>query len=207
MNTFDFKELSWLLMLIPLGIVFCAGLLFLSSTSRWVRQKRMVSALAEPDFNLVHANFNSRQFFFAQPPVWLAIKANDPAIVQAALGLHHPTPCWWEDGLVEARQDKLFISPPISGWILVVGSGLPEPGDNIDRCYHFLVRLSRQLKQVQYFCADRILNHHAWAILDAGEVFRAYAWAGQTLWNQGLITAAEKELKILCLDYATQQNF
>ena len=31
---------------------------------------------------------------------------------------------------------------------------------------------------------------------------RAYAWAGETLWSQGLRTPAEKELGLKCFDYA-----
>ena len=53
--------------------------------------------------------------------------------------------------------------------------------------------LSRKLGHVQFFSANRVLNHHSWALLDQGEVFRAYAWAGETLGNQGPLTAAEKD--------------
>jgi hypothetical protein len=127
-------------------------------------------------------------------------------VVQAALNLYRPTFCSWEEGLAEAREDKLFISPPISGWVLVVGSGLPEPAEDPDRCYRFLAALSRKLGHVQFYSASRVVNHHCWAMLERGRVYRAYAWAGETLWNQGPTTAAEKELNLLCFAYATEQN-
>jgi hypothetical protein len=126
--------------------------------------------------------------------------------VQAALNLHRPTPCSWEEGLAEARQDKLFISPPISGWVLVVGPGLPEPAEDVDACYRFLAGLSRKLGHLQFFSVSRVVNYHCWALMERGHVFRAYAWAGETLWNQGPVTAAEKELQMLCLDYGGEQN-
>jgi hypothetical protein len=143
---------------------------------------------------------------FEQPSRWLVVKAKDPATVQAALNLHHPTPCSWEEGLVEARDDKLFISPSISGWVLVVGPGLPGPFEDVDKCYRFLTSLSRKLGQVQFFSASRVVPQHAWALLESGRVFRAYAWSGETLWNQGILTAAEKELDLRCFDYGSEQN-
>jgi len=101
-----------------------------------------------------------------------------------------------------AGEAKLFIAPPVKGWILVFGSGLPEPQDDVDACYRFVVELSRRLGHVQLFSASRILHHHAWVRAESGRIIRAYAWAGRTLWVQGQRTRAEKELAVTCLDYA-----
>ena len=197
-------------MLIPFSLVLGTGVLFIVSAVRWARQRR------EANEHSVHLNFTPsffvrasfRESLFEQPCRWLAIKANDPAAVQNVLHLHAPMPCSWEEGLIEARERKLFISPPVGGWILVVGSSLPDPTEDVDECYRFLTSLSRKLGHVQFFSTNRFDNHHAWALIDQGRVFRAYAWAGETLWNQGPMTAAEKDLKLSCFDYATgQSNF
>jgi hypothetical protein len=37
--------------------------------------------------------------------------------------------------------------------------------------------------------------------MQAGRVVRAYAWAGKTLWNQGIKTPAELELGFKCFGY------
>ena len=37
--------------------------------------------------------------------------------------------------------------------------------------------------------------------MDDGCVTRAYAWAGETIWNQGVETIAEIELDMNCLGY------
>lgn len=190
-------------MLIPFGLVLGTGVLFIFSAVRWARQRR------ETNEHFAHLNFspsffvrsNFRESLFGQPCRWLAIKANHLSTVQNALHLSAPMPCSWEEGLIEAREHKLFISPPISGWVLVVGSCLPDPTEDVDKCYRFLTDLSRKLGHVQFFSANRVLNHHAWALIDKGRVFRAYAWAGETLWNQGQATAAEKDLKLVCYDY------
>lgn len=136
---------------------------------------------------------------FFRPSCWLAIKSRSLVAVQAALGLHNPKPCSWVDGL--AGEAKLFIAPPVKGWILVMGSDLPDPFEDVDACYKFLIQLSRKLGQVQLFGASRILHHHAWVKAESGRVVRAYAWAGKTLWHQGHRTAAETELALQCFDY------
>lgn len=203
MSGLEFKEVVSLLMLIPFGLVLGTGVLFIFSAIRWARQRR------EANDQFAHLNFspgffvraNFRESLFGQPCRWLAIKGNSPAAVQNALHLNAPMPCSWEEGLIEARERKLFISPPVSGWILVVGSSLPDPSDDVDKCFRFLTGLSRKVGHVQFFSTNRVVNHHAWALIDKGRVFRAYSWAGETLWNQGPVTAAEKDLKLTCFNY------
>ena len=46
---------------------------------------------------------------------------------------------------------RLFIAPRINGWILVFGSDLPDPSDDVDQCFHFVTGLSRKLGHVQLF--------------------------------------------------------
>ena len=120
------KELVWLLMFIPLGLVLGTGMLFIFSAIRWARQRRATpdqfSTLTFSPSFFVRVNF--REALFGQPCRWLAIKGHNPIAVQDALHLNAPMPCSWEEGLIEAREHKLFISPPVSGWILVVGSSL-----------------------------------------------------------------------------------
>ncbi len=140
-----------------------------------------------------------RTCFFRRPGCWLAVKSRNLLAVQSALGLHNPHPCSWSEGV--AGEGRLFIAPPVRGWILVMGSGLPDPSDDVDACFRFVVGLSRKLGQVQFFSASRVLQHHAWVRAEGGRVLRAYAWAGTTLWQQGARTAVEKELDLKCYNY------
>ncbi len=132
---------------------------------------------------------------------WMMVKGNNVVAVQTALGLHNAVPCSWGEGLEHLQGHRLFVAPPVRGWILVIGHGLPDPSDDIDRCFHFIMKISRRLGQVQFFSFNRPLNHHAWAWVDAGQVRRAYCWAGETLWNQGERTGAERDLDLHCIDY------
>lgn len=134
-----------------------------------------------------------------RPTIWLAIRSGDPAQVLNALSLNDPTPCSWNEGIL--GENKLFIAPPVRGWVLVVGTAVPDPADDVDACFRFLRELGRRLGHVQFFCADRVLHHHAWARIEAGRVVRAYAWAGLTLWDQGVKTTAESELGLKIFGY------
>ncbi|MSU58951.1 MAG: hypothetical protein EXS35_12425 [Pedosphaera sp.] len=137
--------------------------------------------------------------FWRRPACWLAIRSRNLAAVQAALRLGDAKPCSWSEGL--SRERQLFIAPPLSGWIMVMGAGLPDPGDDVDECFRFLMELSKRVGHVQLFKADPVTHHHGWARVEAGRVVRAYAWAGRTIWNQGAKTNAERELGLKCLGY------
>ncbi|MBU6409984.1 MAG: hypothetical protein KGR98_06315, partial [Verrucomicrobia bacterium] len=103
-----------------------------------------------------------------------------------------------------AGDHEFFISPRLNGWVIVKGLGVPNPGENVDVCFHFLTGLSRKLGHVQFFHAETGGYHHAWARLDDGYVTRAYAWAGGTVWRQGDRTVAETELRMKCFDYGEE---
>jgi hypothetical protein len=168
------------------------GLLVWRSRSKKqaIIEQRLETTVAYPRFHL------------PRPSCWLAIKSQNLLAVQTALGLHNPKPCSWMDGF----EEKLFIAPPVNGWILVFGSGLPEPTDDVDICFRFVLNLSRKLGHVQFFSASRILQHHAWVRAESGRVIRAYAWAGKTLWSQGRKTAVERDLDLKCFEYGESEQ-
>ena len=138
---------------------------------------------------------------FDIPCRWLAIRSRSIDGVLSALELHNVTPCSWDEGIAKLTRHDLFVSPPIRGWILVFGNGLPDPSEEIDDCFHMVHRLSHQLGHVQFFSANQSVNHHAWVRATDGQIERAYAWAGETLWNQGKMTKSEKNLELTCLNY------
>ncbi|HVU27099.1 MAG TPA: hypothetical protein VHG71_05110 [Verrucomicrobiae bacterium] len=120
-----------------------------------------------------------------RPAIWLAVRSLESEIVRSML----------------SGQGKFFVSPRVNGWVIVTGPDLPHPDDDVDACYHFLIAISRELGHVQFFYAEKFSAHHAWARLDEGCVTRAFAWAGETVWNQGQKTLSEVELGLKCNDY------
>jgi len=188
------------LLLILLGGVLGGMAVMVALVVHWRRRGMFLNSSTSvpslqffPSFTPPHVVFQHR------PAAWLAIRSRNLHAVQTALGLTNPKPCSWIEGIV--REQKFFIAPPVNGWILVVGSGLPDASDDVDATFCFLLNLSRKLGHVQFFAANRVLGHHAWALVEAGRVVRAYAWAGQTLWNQGVKTRAELELGLKCHRY------
>ncbi len=196
-------------MLVLLGLLLLilgVGAFFFWLTTRHARQRQAWTeeALRSPSRRRWLEAEAFHPEIFDSPCRWLAIRTTEPLAVQKALKLAHPTLCTWAEGLAEASDRRLFITPPIGEWVLVVGPGLPDPGDDVDACYHLLTELSRKLGLVQFFNLNRALGHHAWARLDSGEVLRAYAWAGHVAWNQGPTSPAELGLDLRCYEYFEQ---
>ena len=183
-----------LLLLFGVGVTVAAGLILLMVRILRTRQAEPLSLPSWPSLATYEGAGYSRR-----PGCWLVVKSKNLVAVQSALGLHNARPCSLAEGLAGGKL--LFIAPPVHGWILVTGDGLPDPSENVDACFRMLLDLSQKLGQVQFFKACRILNHHAWARIENGRVVRAYAWAGTTIWNQGVRTHAERELGLVCYDY------
>jgi len=187
-----------LLLLFSAAVAIGAGtVIFVIRQTRLRRERELHLGSCELDLPYAHP---PRSMFLVRPTAWLAIKSRSLRAVQSALGLHNVKPCSFIEGL--AGEEKLFIAPPVKGWILVFGAGLPDPSDDVDASFRFLLNLSRKLGEVQFFSASRILHEHAWVRADRGHVVRAYAWSGRTLWNQGRRTASERALGLKCFDYA-----
>jgi hypothetical protein len=177
-----------------LGILLVAGSFYFMAR-RQIAQLKHESALARPPFEqMVPDSLNL-------PEQWLAIRSSNVAAVQETLGLTNPRRCSWLDGFSIDGVEQLFISPPVNGWILVVGPALPAPEEDIDFCFHFLSHISQRLGHVQFFSLNRVLSHHCWVRAHTGRIERAYAWCGETLWNQGAMTPEETDLGITCHPY------
>ena len=183
-----------LMMLAAYMLVLATGCFFCVAVISRRRTRQLEEQLAR-DISTLPSNI----IFPQRPACWLAIRAASPEGVMAALGLGHSTPCSWSEGMT--GEHEFFISPRVNGWVIVTGLAIPTPDDDVDECFRFLVSLSRKLGHVQFFQAEKFLHYHAWARLDYGCVTRAYAWAGETVWNQGGKTVPETELGVKCLGY------
>jgi len=185
-----------LLLLLLLSVALGIGLTILAL---FVRRPRCRPRAEPRTPGLYQACLLAPSCALYRPGCWVAVRSCNLRAVQSALHLHNPKPCSWLRGLT--GQEELFIAPPIKGWVLVMGSGLPDPSDDVDICFRFVLDVSRKLGQVQLFSVSQALYHHAWVKADSGKVLRAYAWAGRTLWQQGARTPAETELDLKCFDY------
>lgn len=136
---------------------------------------------------------------------WFAVKAVDPASVLDALEFREVTPANWASGLAAAYGDAqitdrwVFVSPPISGWVLVVGGRLPYPTaethHDIGRRFDVLFsRLMKRFDDVQFFGSYRVVGFVAWARALNGKPVRSFAFADEVMANFGEQTSEEMKL-------------
>jgi len=182
-------------LLVMFGVVIALG----SAILGWMLAVHRRTQRRHKDESPLQGFFSSPAKATQRPTCWIAIRSVSQEAVQQALGLNRAEPCSWANGL--AGDHGFFISPRVHGWVIVTGTALPTPTDDVDATFVFLTALSRRLGHVQYFYASRLLHHHAWARLDDGCVTRAYAWTGETVWNQGLITLPETESEVRTFGY------
>lgn len=192
----------WLLSVLLFVLVTAAAMVI--GLIRWRRYQKARAKLEEAEETRTERDSpleDLPQFALKRAGSWLAVKGANAQAVQLALELHNPKRCSWAEGLSADGEQRLFVSPPVSGWTLVIGPALPDPAEDVDVCFRFLLDLSRKLGHVQYFSVHAALDHHAWVRAEAGKIVRAYAWAGKTLWNQGNPTPAEGALNMKCREY------
>jgi len=113
-----------------------------------VRQRRLAapaSASYEPVMFTVpvlsHASVR-------RPPSWLGDQEPESADGSVGSGTAQSQAVLVSGG--PGGEGKLFIAPPIQGWILVLGEGLPQPDDDVDICYRFLINISRRLGECSF---------------------------------------------------------
>ena len=149
---------------------------------------------------------------------WFAVKTEQPTLVAQTLNLTNRRPANWKTGVEAgyarpARGDShswVFVSPPIGGWVFVVGGDLPLPdlrdstpqqGAGIDRRFEQLFgALSKAFPEVQIFASYRVVRLDGWARARGGRVERNFLIAdGEVYANVGAQTIEERQLKFLDL--------
>jgi len=69
-----------------------------------IRLARRKPAVSEPAFDSPAAFPYGCGGFAAPARLWLVVKSSNARSVQSALGLHHPTPCSWSEGLTGEKK-------------------------------------------------------------------------------------------------------
>src|SRR6266403_2082153 len=104
------------LLLVLFGLALSAGMSMVLILVRRSAKNRVQSPVWKPETFKITATPLSHSFC-GRPESWLAVKNPNLVAVQSALGLHNAKLCSWSEGL----DQKLFIAPPVNGWILVMG--------------------------------------------------------------------------------------
>ncbi|GAA1404116.1 hypothetical protein ACFQZ4_50930 [Catellatospora coxensis] len=133
---------------------------------------------------------------FGYKTSWIAVRDGAAAEVATALGLGQVVPMSWDEGTDRAYDQGVYVSAPVSGWVLAHGRDLGLDGDHAD----FLPRLadlSRALGEVCFFGTHRVSEYHAWALCRDGHVRRAYCIGdGQVHQFHGPVSEIEQALGV-----------
>ncbi len=192
-------------LLLLLGLVVALGGICIVLVLHWLKTRHFQQPLSKSKTSHKQEPPEVCPAYFDPPKRWLAIKQNEVESVQRALKLRNLRPCSLEEGFRLNEEHSLFLTPSLDGWVLVMGPVLLQLSEEPDLCFHFMRRISYKLGLVQFFEADRIVNHHSWVLASDGDIIRAYSWNGETVWNQGKRTSAEKRLGLVCLDYGEME--
>ena len=106
--------------------------------------------------------------------MWIAVKTINKEKVAQTIGLKSTKPSNWQNGIDEAYKDAIFITPPVEGWILVVGMKLPsgDSKESIKEVAELLKKLSTQFGEAQFFCTNRVVDYHCWIKSTNGKIER-----------------------------------
>lgn len=138
---------------------------------------------------------------FGYKCVWFVVKSSDSEDVAKTFGLKSPVRCNWKSGIMGAYRGNIFVSPPVNGWIFIVGDELPTLDDpkRKKETEALLTNLSSKYDEAQQYASHRIVGLATWAKASGGIILREYSYlgeSGEVLFNIGEKTKEEVEAGI-----------
>jgi len=135
---------------------------------------------------------------------WIAIKTQDVHKVLATLDLSHVVSSNWQSGIgtvyhEDLGENRIFVSPPVKGWVFVVGLALPHPlgARFVDKWTPLIEGLAAEFQEVQYYFTYPLIDFYAWARVLKGRISRAFAISDEgVIVKRGRISAGEKSLAL-----------
>ncbi len=151
---------------------------------------------------------------FGHDMAWVAVRTCDTQSVVRALGLVDAKPANWRTGTSAIyepalRATAVFVSPPVGEWTLIAGLSLPHPVEApfVDKCRPLLRRLAHVFGDVQYFANDTVVDLHAWARVEAGQLKRGYAVIDtNVVWCEGTPGRDERALGLAHFEIRGVEN-
>jgi len=142
---------------------------------------------------------------FGYKCMWIAVKTNDKAKIAEILEIKNGKPCNWKYGIEQAYQDKVFITPQVGQWTLIVGWGLTSFSfkSELEEVRSFtgkIDKLSKEFGEAQFFVTHRVSDYQLWAKSISGKTTRLYCFLGEKGENiaiEGEPTEIEKKFKLV----------
>ena len=128
---------------------------------------------------------------FGYNTAWLAVKCDAANDVINALHLKLIAECNWVSGINAVYNNKkIFVSPCLDGFILVIGIDL-----ELD--INMLLDIGKRFGEIQYYVTNHVVDFHMWVKIVNGAVVRNYSYVGESgevLTDEGAMTREEEQL-------------
>ena len=149
---------------------------------------------------------------FGYKNLWFAVKVENKNEVAEMLNFRILGRANWENGVKQAYDNRIFITPEIEGWTLIVGDGLLPLIDKDSADINICNKLSLKYGEAHFFYTHRVTEYHIWAKSITGNLIRYYSYIGEQGENlkiAGEPTSIEKGLKLInsFSDEAKQENY
>ncbi len=182
-------------------ILLLSGIFIVIVTSVWIARKKESQDFAKNSL-VVSDTIEDKPISFGYKCMWFAIKTTEQEKVAQLLGLKKTTRSNWKNGLESAYNNAVFITPPVDGWILAVGWGLPQADskETLEKTIDLANTLSRQFGEAQFFCTHRVTEYHCWLKSVNGKSERLYSYLGEQGENiviSGSPTKAERKYNLV----------
>lgn len=152
---------------------------------------------------------------FGYKMAWAAVPTTDTQRVIQAFSLADPIEVSWKEGVAAAYLNyavcgkscphakgygdahRVFVTPPIGQWTLIVGFdlfGTIRNADEAREVFDYFAQISTEFGEVQYFGTSDIVGWDHWLLARNGEVVRAFGYSldwKEPFWNTGKPTSAE----------------
>jgi len=145
---------------------------------------------------------SSKPINFGHKWIWVAVKTEDTKSILDILNLKNIEKTDWVEGTIKAYKGFVFVLPPIRGWILISGWGLPIPDheQGVERTKRLLNQLSLNFEEAQLFCALRTVDAAAWMRSIKGITERLYSIGDGDAFIEGIPTKVEKQWDLLSMN-------
>lgn len=127
----------------------------------------------------VSGDVPDRPVAFGNKTMWLTVPTTEPGRLGEELGVKGMEPCNWSMGIRRAyNEDAVFITPPVDGWCMVVGEGLPYPDveEESKRLKALLERLSGVYGGAFCFGSYITVGMECWFRAEEGRMVRSFVY-------------------------------
>tara|TARA_R110002033_G_scaffold170843_1_gene214467 strand:- start:1621 stop:2346 length:726 start_codon:yes stop_codon:yes gene_type:complete len=183
-------------------VLIIIGIVLLILVSVWYAKKTGVNSEFHQPKTIVVSDTLDNPIDFGFKMVWIAVKTNQKNRLAEIINLKRFKNANWETGIETAYEDGVFITPQIGEWTLIVGTGIPNKGDNrenIEQLKNLINNLSTEFGEAQFFGTHRVVEFHSWMKSVNGEMQRVYSYVGESMESIevfGELTEAEDGLNL-----------